>query len=173
MPLHYAESLIRDVPDFPKPGIVFKDIAPLLQDGQAWITVSDALTRAAVDMGPSKLLGVESRGFLFAAPIAYKMGAGVVLVRKPGKLPWKTVTTEYALEYGTDSIEMHIDALTPGEPVVIVDDVLATGGTAEATAKLVEAAGGTVAGFVFLIELKGLSGRNRLGERPIFSLFSY
>lgn len=169
----YAESLIRDVPDFPKPGIVYKDIAPLLQDAKAWQIVTAELTKAAAEMGPSKLVGVESRGFLFAAPIALTLNKGVVLVRKPGKLPWKTVKTEYALEYGTDSIEMHVDALAPGERVVIVDDVLATGGTAAATARLVEAAGGVVAGFAFMIELSGLSGRARLGNRPVFSLFEY
>ena len=173
MPIAYAESLIRDVPDFPKPGIVYKDIAPLLQDPRAWQTVTAELTRAAAAINPSKLVGVESRGFLFAAPIALTLQKGVVLVRKPGKLPWKTVTTEYALEYGTDRIEMHVDALEPGELVVIVDDVLATGGTAAATARLVEAAGGVVAGFVFMIELAGLSGRARLGDRPVFSLFTY
>ena len=173
MPIAYAKSLIRDVPNFPKPGIIYKDIAPLLQDARAWQIVTDELAGAVTGMQASKLLGVESRGFLFAAPIAYNLSKGVVLVRKPGKLPWETVTTEYELEYGTDRIEMHVDALETGERVVIVDDVLATGGTAEATARLVEAAGGVVAGFVFLIELGGLQGRARLGERPVFSLYSY
>lgn len=173
MTLSYAESLIRDVPDFPKKGIIYKDIAPLLQDPRGWQIVTDALTAGVTTMAPSKLVGVESRGFLFAAPIAYKTNTGVVLVRKPGKLPWQTVQTDYELEYGTDSIEMHIDALAEGESVVIVDDVLATGGTAAATARLVEAAGGHVAGFAFLIELAGLAGRDRLGDREVFSLFVY
>ncbi len=173
MSLAYAESLIRDIPDFPKPGIVFKDIAPLLQDGKAWRAITDELVRAAAPMKPAKFAGVESRGFLFAAPIAYEMGRGMVLIRKPGKLPAETVSQEYALEYGTDRIEMHVDAVSEGEAVVIVDDVLATGGTAAAAAALVEKAGGRVAGFLFLLEIGFLEGRAKLGDRPVTSLFTY
>ncbi len=174
MSLQRAESLIRTVPDFPKPGIAFKDIAPMLGDGPALRAITEALAAAVAAWQPQKIAGIESRGFLFAAPLARDLGEGLVLVRKPGKLPYKTVREEYALEYGTDVIEMHIDAVAPGERVVIVDDVLATGGTAAATKRLIERAGGEVVGFAFVIELGFLGGRDRLGpDAKIASLFRY
>jgi len=173
MSLDTAERLIRDVPDFPKPGIVFKDIAPLLGDGDAWREVLDALTALVGAMAPDKIAGVESRGFLFCAPLADRLGKGMVLVRKPGKLPWQTVREQYALEYGSDAIEIHVDAVQPGERVVIVDDVLATGGTAAATRRLVERVGGVVVGYAFMVELGFLGGRDRLGDIPVASLYRY
>lgn len=173
MSIHDAEKLIRDVPDFPKPGIVFKDIAPLLADGKAWRVVTEAMIAEVSACKPEKLAGIESRGFLFSAPLAYEMGRGLVLIRKPGKLPWKVVREEYALEYGTDTIEMHVDAVAPGERVVIVDDVLATGGTAAAAKRLIEKAGGVVVGFAFMVELGFLGGRERLGDVPIASIYRY
>lgn len=173
MDIHAAEKLIRDVPDFPKPGIVFKDITPLLQDPQAWKAVLEKMQAQLSDSGAQSMVGVESRGFLFAAPLAYQMGAGLVLVRKPGKLPADTLSQEYALEYGTDQLEIHRDALRPGQPVVICDDVLATGGTAAATAALIERAGGKVVGFAFMVELAFLNGRERLGGVPVHSVYRY
>jgi adenine phosphoribosyltransferase len=173
MNLLEAEKLIRDVPDFPKPGIVFKDIAPLLGDGAALRAVIDAMATAVEPWQGAKLAGIESRGFLFSAPLAYATGQGVVLVRKPGKLPWTTVREEYALEYGTDAVEMHVDAVAAGERVVIIDDVLATGGTAAATRRLVERAGGVVVGYVFMVELAFLGGRARLGDIPVASIYCY
>jgi adenine phosphoribosyltransferase len=173
MSLAEAEKLIRDVPDFPKPGIVFKDIAPLLGRGPAWRTVTEALLAEVAKLRPDRIAGIESRGFLFAAPLAYELGRGLVLVRKPGKLPWQVVREEYALEYGSDAIEMQVDAVAPGDRVVIVDDVLATGGTAAATRRLIERAGGVVVGFAFLVELEFLGGRARLGEAPVASIYRY
>ncbi|MEY3015350.1 MAG: adenine phosphoribosyltransferase [Pseudomonadota bacterium] len=173
MSIHDAEKLIRDVPDFPKPGIVFKDIAPLLADGRAWRVVTEAMIAEVAPWKPEKLAGIESRGFLFSAPLAFELGRGLVLVRKPGKLPWEVVREEYALEYGSDAIEMHVDAVRPGERVVIVDDVLATGGTAAATRRLVERAGGVVVGFAFMVELAFLGGRERLGDVPVASIYRY
>ncbi len=168
-----ALSLIRDVPDFPKPGILFKDITPVLADGDALSEVIGALTRAAGRLSPDVIAGVESRGFLFGAPIAHAMNLGLVPVRKAGKLPAKTVQVEYALEYGTATVEMHEDSISPGQRVVIVDDLLATGGTAMAAAQLVEKLGGTVAGFVFLVELAFLGGREKLGSYPYEALIVY
>jgi adenine phosphoribosyltransferase len=168
-----ALSLIRDVPDFPKPGILFKDITPVLADGDALSEVIGALTRAAGRLSPDVIAGVESRGFLFGAPIAHAMNLGLVPVRKAGKLPAKTVQVEYALEYGTATVEMHEDSITPGQRVVIVDDLLATGGTAMAAAQLIEKLGGTVAGFVFLVELAFLGGREKLGSYPYEALIVY
>lgn len=166
-------ALVRDVPDFPKPGILFKDITPLLQSGPALRAVVDALVHESRSLNADVILGIESRGFLFAAPMAYATGSGMALVRKPGKLPADTVKLSYALEYGSDQIEMHADAIRPGQRVLIVDDVLATGGTALATAQLVRSVGGVVAGFVFLIELDALGGRKRLEGTPIVSLLHY
>ncbi len=168
-----ALSLIRDVPDFPKPGILFKDITPVLADGDALSEVIGALTRAAGRLSPDVIAGVESRGFLFGAPIAHAMNLGLVPVRKVGKLPAKTVQVEYALEYGTATVEMHEDSISPGQRVVIVDDLLATGGTAMAAAQLVEKLGGVVAGFVFLVELAFLGGREKLGNYPYEALIVY
>ena len=169
------ESLIRDVPDFPKPGIIFKDITPILADAKATALIYDALAAPYLDSGEQVdlVLGIESRGFIFGTPVAQKLGVGFAPVRKPGKLPWKTVSQSYQLEYGEDTLELHQDAIQPGQRVVIVDDLLATGGTMEAACKLVEVLGGVVAGCSFLIELGFLEGRARLGERPVHSLIKY
>ena len=164
-------SYIRDVPDFPKEGILFKDITPLLADPAAFRETIDQLGAPYVDAGVNKVLGAEARGFIFAAPLAYKLGCGFIPARKPGKLPWITTSASYELEYGTDSLEMHSDAIVEGDRVVIVDDVLATGGTASAKAHLVHEAGGIVVGFSFLIELDFFNGRQKLPEGvPILSL---
>ena len=165
--------LIRDVPDFPKPGIVFKDITPMLQHGPALRAAIDGLVAQTRSMNADILVGIESRGFLFAAPMAYATQAGLALIRKPGKLPARTVRMAYALEYGTDVIEMHADAIVPGQRVLIVDDVLATGGTAKAAADLVTQVGGVVVGMAFLVELGFLGGRARLGDLPVTALLHY
>lgn len=165
--------LIRDVPDFPKPGIMFKDITPLLQDGKALRAAIDDLVALTRDLEPDVLVGVESRGFLFAAAMGYAMGLGVSLVRKPGKLPAEKVRLSYALEYGTDTIEMHADAIVPGQRVLLIDDVLATGGTAQATSALIRQVGGVVVGSAFLIELSFLGGRSRLEPVPVRAVLSY
>jgi adenine phosphoribosyltransferase len=166
-------SLIRDVPDFPQQGIVFKDITPLLADPIAFSTVIDLLVvhfgRGSVD----KVVGIEARGFIIASPVAYHSGAGFVPVRKKDKLPWRTEAAEYQLEYGTATLEVHTDAVLPGERVLIVDDVLATGGTAKATADLIERIGGKVVGLAFLIELGFLKGRDRLQGYDLFTLINY
>lgn len=164
---------IRDIPDFPQPGIVFKDITPLLGDPQAFRTCIDALATPFAEDGIAKVLGTEARGFILAAPVAYRFGAGFVPVRKAGKLPWEIERQEYELEYGTDLLEIHRDAVAPGERVLIVDDVLATGGTAAATARLVTKLGGVVVGFAFLIELGFLDGRAALGHDRVVSLLTY
>jgi len=175
MPMDRAQlgSLIRDVPDFPQEGVLFKDITPLLADPIAFSTVIDLLVvhfgRGNVD----KVVGIEARGFIIASPVAYHFGAGFVPVRKKDKLPWDTESAEYALEYGTATLEVHTDAVRPGERVLIVDDVLATGGTAKATADLVERIGGKVVGLAFLIELGFLSGRERLEGYDLFTLLEY
>jgi len=154
-------SFLRDVPDFPKPGIIFKDISPLLASPEAMRAATDQL--AALDFGDvDKVVGIESRGFLFGVPLAMKLGIGFVPVRKPGKLPWKTNRVEYELEYGTDAVEIHQDAIRPGERVLLIDDLLATGGTMGAACKLVEACDGVVAGCGFVIELAFLKGRESL-----------
>ena len=154
---------ILDVPDFPKPGIVFKDITPVLADHAAFTELTAELCGAWVESGITHVVGVESRGFIFGTALAQLLEAGLVLVRKPGKLPRPTHKVSYELEYGTDSLELHLDDLKPGDRVLISDDVLATGGTAEATGNLVRAAGATVVGFSFVIELGFLSGREKLG----------
>lgn len=167
------KSIIRDVPDFPKKGIIFKDITPLLADHAAFTELVKGFADAFRDAGITKVLGIEARGFILASPIAMELGAGIVPVRKKGKLPWKTVTASYALEYGTDTLEMHEDAVKPGEKVLIVDDVLATGGTAAAVCELVEKIGGKVEGIAMLIELGFLNGRAKLAGRNIHSLIKY
>ena len=155
-------SYIRDIPDWPKEGVVFKDITPLLANAEAFRTAIDSMADAFANAGVTKVMGAEARGFIFAGALAYRLGAGFVPARKPGKLPWNTTAMEYQLEYGTDSLEVHADAFSTGDVVLIVDDVLATGGTAAAKAALVCGAGGTVAGFAFLVELDFLSGRSKL-----------
>ena len=162
-------ALIRDIPDVPEPGIVFKDITPLLADGPGFRAAVDALVAPFADETIDVVVGMEARGFLFAAPIAYRLGAGCIPLRKPGKLPYDTVSHTYELEYGTDSLEAHVDAVTPGARVLIVDDVLATGGTAAAAVDLVTGLGGVVVGCSFLIELAFLDGRSRLASQRISS----
>ena len=164
---------IRDVPDFPKKGIVFKDITPVLSDAQLFRQVIDALAARWKGEGIRKVIGIESRGFIFAAPLAYAIGAGFTIVRKPGKLPWQTIREIYALEYGEDSLELHIDAVGPGERVVVVDDLLATGGTAEAVGRLVARQGGDLAGYSFVVELGFLNGARRLGPGKVHALVRY
>ena len=164
--------LVRDIPDWPKPGVVFKDITPLLNDAAGFTSVVDALVEAGSVPGRriDRVLGVEARGFVFAAPVAYRLGAGFVPVRKAGKLPYEIEAEEYVLEYGVDLLEIHRDAVHPGEHVLVVDDVLATGGTAAATARLVEKLGGVVAGLSFVMELGFLHGRDALDGFDVHSL---
>jgi adenine phosphoribosyltransferase len=166
-------ALIRDVPDFPRPGIVFKDIAPLLADGAA---LHEAVERLAAFAGPRRpelVLGAEARGFILGGALAYALGCGFATARKPGKLPWRTVSVEYALEYGVDSLEVQEDAIRPGTRVLVHDDVLATGGTAKAKVRLVEQLGGIVVGVAFLVELAFLAGRDNLTGHDICSLVHY
>src|SRR4051794_14475433 len=166
-------SLIRDIPDFPIPGILFRDITTLLKDGPAFRYAIDSLSAKLEDLKPDKVVGIESRGFIIGAPIAYKLGVGFVIVRKLGKLPADTIIAEYELEYGTNSVEMHRDAISEGENVVIVDDLLATGGTTQATIELVEQLGGKVSALVFLIELTELRARDFLQGYNIITLIQY
>ena len=164
---------VRDVPDFPKPGILFRDLTPLMGDGAALREAIDMLSEAAVRHRPELIVAVESRGFIFGAPVAASLGIGFVPVRKPGKLPHKTRRRTYELEYGTDALEMHADAVVQGARVVIVDDLLATGGTAAATCELVREIGGEVVGATFVVELELLRGRDRLGGVPVDALLKY
>lgn len=166
-------SLIRDVPDFPKPGIVFKDITPLLQNGGAFSAFSQHLADRYADQAVTQIVGIESRGFIFGSGVATRMGLGLTLVRKPGKLPRKTNVQRYELEYGFDELHIHFDALGPRDRVVIVDDVLATGGTAAATLDLVRATGATVVETAFLMELTFLEGRSKLGGEEVYSVIQY
>jgi adenine phosphoribosyltransferase len=173
MSIEALKDAIRNVPGFPKEGIVFRDITTLLKKGTDFAAAVDAL---AAHYDPSKVdlvLGIESRGFILGGALAYKWGRGFIPARKPGKLPSSVYKEEYALEYGTDSLEIHKDAIKAGASVLIVDDLLATGGTARATAGLVKAAGGKVHGFAFLIELAFLQGRAKISEYPVFSLITY
>jgi adenine phosphoribosyltransferase len=164
---------IRDVPDFPRPGIVFKDIMPLLADPAAFHEAIEQLAAYAEPRTPELVLGAEARGFILGGALAYRLGCGFVAARKPGKLPWKTVSAEYMLEYGIDSLELHADAIRPGTRVLVHDDLLATGGTAKAKIELVERLGGVVVGVAFLIELEFLRGRDQLVGREAFSLIQY
>ncbi|HEY6678693.1 MAG TPA: adenine phosphoribosyltransferase [Actinomycetota bacterium] len=173
MDVERLKALVRDVPDFPQPGIVFKDITPLLADEIAFSSVIDLIVVHFGRGGVDKVVGIEARGFILASPVAYHFGAGFVPVRKKDKLPWETESEEYELEYGTATLEIHRDGVDPGERVLIVDDVLATGGTARATAGLVERIGGKVVGIAFLIELGFLNGRQQLDGYDLFTLISY
>lgn len=167
------KKLIRDVPDFPKPGIVFKDITTLLRNAEALRAVVDRMTERYKGERIELVLGIESRGFILGPPIAYLLGAGFVPVRKLGKLPWKTVSESYALEYGVDHLEMHTDAVEPGQKILIVDDLLATGGTARAAVNLARGAGAQVVGLAFLVELDFLKGREKLADQSVFSLIHF
>ena len=164
---------IRSVPDFPKPGILFYDISTLLRHADAWQVAMGRLAKMVRAYHPDVLAGIESRGFLLAAPLALKLGCGFVMLRKPGKLPGATVTLDYALEYGTDRLEVQADAIEPGQRVVVVDDLLATGGTMEATIKLVRQLGGEIVGLGFAIELDFLKGRQKFTEYDVHSLLHY
>ena len=166
-------KLIREVPDFPKPGINFYDITTLLKDKHGFRTVIDRLTEHVAPLKPDYVLGIEARGFIFAPALAYHLGAGFVPIRKPKKLPAATERISYELEYGMDTLEIHKDAITPGSVVVIADDLLATGGTALAAARLAEKLGGNVAALVFVIELEFLNGRSRFEHRNVISLLQY
>ena len=166
-------ALVRDVRDYPKPGIVFKDITPILSNIDALRTSIKEMAAPFTNLGIDIVVGIESRGFIFGAPIADLLNAGFVPVRKPGKLPWKTKSVSYELEYGTDALEIHEDAITEGQNVLIVDDLLATGGTAEATCKLVSKLGGNIKGLSVLIELEDLNGRKRLNQYNVHSLVQY
>jgi adenine phosphoribosyltransferase len=166
-------SLVRDVPDFPKPGIVFKDIMPLLANAQAFHQAVEELAEWAEPRKPDIVLGAEARGFITGGALADRLGAGFVPARKPGKLPWRTVSAKYALEYGFDALELHADAIGKGQRVLVHDDVLATGGTAAAKCELVERLGGEVVGALFLIELDFLHGRERLGAHDVHALITY
>jgi len=171
-----AESLaakIRDVPDFPKPGIVFKDIMPLLADPASLRETIDLLADWARPRRPDVILGAEARGFIFGGALAYALGCGFVAARKPGKLPWETVEAHFELEYGTDTLQIHRDALGPGQRVIVLDDVLATGGTARAKVELVELLGGDVVGALFVIELAFLHGRSKLDGYDVHALIAY
>lgn len=167
------DKYIRVIDDFPKPGISFKDITTLLKDGEAYRAAVDAIVERVRESQPDLIVGPEARGFLLGAPVAYALGIGFVPVRKPGKLPGKTVSETYELEYGSDTLEVHADAIQPGQRIVIVDDLLATGGTTSATARLIEKTGAQVAGMSFLIELGFLEGRKRLEGYEVFSLIKY
>ena len=167
------KSLIREVPDFPKKGISFKDITTLLKDGPALRQVTDELATHFAALKPDVIVGAESRGFLLGAPLAYKMGCGLVVVRKPGKLPAAVAKVSYQLEYGEDSLEIHLDSIKAGQRVLIVDDLLATGGTMAATAELVKKLQGEIVGFAFLIELDDLKGRQKLEPYEVYSMVHY
>jgi len=166
-------SHIRTVPDFPKPGIGFKDITTLLKNGKALRQSVDELAEKFTGKKIDKIVGIESRGFIFGTAIAYKWNIGFIPVRKPGKLPAETISQEYELEYGTDKIEIHKDAISPADKILIVDDLLATGGTAAATVELVKKLGGDIQGIGFLIELTFLNGRQKLGDYEVVSLIEY
>lgn len=169
----FLKEQIRDVPDFPKPGIVFKDITPLLQNHSAFERIIRNFVDRYAGKGIDAVVGIESRGFLFGAPLAHQLGASFIPVRKKGKLPYKTVDISYDLEYGSATIEMHTDAISKGQNVVVVDDLLATGGTAGAACELVRGQGGRVVECAFVVELSFLGGREKIPETPIYSLVSY
>jgi adenine phosphoribosyltransferase len=166
-------AYVRDIPDFPRPGILFRDITPLMAAPEAFRVAVDALAAYGRGVGAELVIGAEARGFLLGPAVANELDAGFVLARKPGKLPYETVTAEYELEYGTDRLELHSDAISPGTRVLVHDDLLATGGTARALCSLVEQLGGTIAGCGFLIELAGLHGRDQVAPHDVHSLLQY
>ncbi len=167
------KKLIRDVPDFPKKGIIFKDITPLLQDPKGLRTAVEVISQHYKNKKIDIVVGAEARGFILAPTVAFNLGAGFVPVRKPGKLPYKKISASYSLEYGTDTLEMHKDGIKKGQQVLMVDDLLATGGTMAACCKMVESLGGNIAGCTFLIELAFLNGRNALSKYDVFSVIKY
>jgi adenine phosphoribosyltransferase len=166
-------GVIRDVPDFPKKGVVFKDLTTLLNDPAAFRLAVDLLVKQCAELKADRVVAIESRGFIWGAAVADRLGLPFVPVRKPGKLPWKTFSASYALEYGTDSLEIHVDAVRPGESVLVVDDLIATGGTAQAAGALVKRLGGSVAAYVFLVELTFLGGREKLAGCDVRTLIRY
>jgi adenine phosphoribosyltransferase len=172
MPIE-LEKWIRTIPDFPKPGIQFKDITPLLVQGPMFHEAIEQIAAPYLHKKIDYVVCVEARGFLLGAPLAYRLGAGIVPVRKPGKLPYETLQTTYELEYGTDTLEIHVDAIAPGSKVLIADDLLATGGTVSGVVKLIEQLKGNIVGIAFLIELQFLQGRKKLAGQDIFSLIKY
>jgi adenine phosphoribosyltransferase len=169
----WLTSLIRDIADYPKTGVTFRDITPLLGNAEGFARAVDALADPFRDAGVDRVVGVEARGFIPAAAVAYRLGAAFVPVRKAGKLPWAVAREEYELEYGTDKLEIHRDAIHPDEKILVIDDVLATGGTAAATARLIETLGGQIVGLGFLIEIVVLGGRERLTDYRVESLARY
>jgi adenine phosphoribosyltransferase len=167
------EKSIRNIPDFPKKGILFRDVTTLIQNKEAFKKSVDLLAKKYKGKGFDKVVGVEARGFIFGAAVAHKIGAGFVPVRKKGKLPYKTISTTYELEYGTDTLEIHQDAIIPGEKILIIDDLLATGGTVKAVIELVKQLGGHIAGIGFVIELVDLNGTDKFKEYPVYSLIKF
>jgi adenine phosphoribosyltransferase len=173
MPVEELRARIREVPDFPKPGILFYDITTLLKDGPSFREAIDLMLEPFLETPVDVVVGMESRGFIFSAPMAYRLGVGLVPVRKLGKLPHETLSIEYALEYGSNTLEIHRDSIAEGQRVLIVDDLLATGGTVRGTVDLVRRLGGEIAGLSFLVELLFLKGRDRLKEFPVSSVIQY
>ena len=167
------KDYIGDIPDFPQDGILFRDVTPLMADGDVFKKACDEIIAFAKEVNAEVVVGPESRGFIFGCPVAYELGIGFVPVRKPGKLPRETVSVSYDLEYGSNELQVHKDSIKKGQRVLIVDDLLATGGTVDATIQMVKELGGVVAGCAFLIELAGLNGREHLKEYPVFALMSY
>ncbi|HUC38797.1 MAG TPA: adenine phosphoribosyltransferase [Candidatus Acidoferrum sp.] len=172
-PIQVIKEKIREIPDFPKKGISFKDITPLLQDKRAFALCVDEMARLMSTKDIDYVAGIEARGFLIGAPVAYKLNKGIITIRKKGKLPYKRVSFDYELEYGTSTIEVHEDAVKKGDNIAIVDDLLATGGTAKAAAELIKSLGGNVSLFAFVVELEGLKGREKLAGHDIVSLLKY
>jgi len=173
MSVRRLKAAIRDVPDFPKPGILFKDITPVLKDPKLFRAAVDLFAKRHRDKGIRKIAVIDARGFLFGSALAYKLKAGVVPIRKKGKLPYQTYEESYDLEYGSATLTVHVDAFEPGEPVLLIDDLLATGGTAAASARLIERAGGKIVEIDFLVELGFLNGRAKLGTHPVFAAIKY
>lgn len=167
------KKYIRDIPGFPKDGITFHDITPLLQNAKAFANAIDLMAETLSDKSIDYLIGIEARGFIFASALAYKLGCGLVIVRKLGKLPYEKINVPYDLEYGKDILELHTDSISHGERIVLIDDLLATGGTAEAVGKLVEQLGANIVGYSFLIELTSLNGRDKLKPHPVWSIMKY